>query len=99
MVVDVLVDIGENFLQVFRLNLGKIGLDFGVAVRADAELLLSGGRSGRLLRRRLARAPNQRHRKHERSNQPPHSHLLGQNWSLRQRLWARDADVNPRTQM
>src|SRR4029077_12517775 len=77
-IVDVLVDIGEHLLQLFRLDLRQIRLNLRVAVRPDAQLRLGRHRRrGGCLGRRFARAADSRHSQNTESGErPAHRGLL-----------------------
>src|SRR5205823_4939714 len=64
-IVDVLIDVGEDLLEIFVGDLAHVRRDFGVAGRTDPELLLrwSGRGVRRHLRARAARC-EQREQKH-----------------------------------
>ena len=71
-IVDVLVDIGEDLLELLGLDLRQIRLNLRVAIRPDAELRRGrrGRRRCRCGRGRLARASGCRHQ-HDESHEPP----------------------------
>ena len=56
-VVDVLIDVGEDLFEIVVLDLAHVGLNRGVAVRTDSELRLRGGGGG-ISRHRGTRTPD-----------------------------------------